>query len=405
MKDLEIEPLESYYGVPAEVKFCKKCVMSNQRPRTTVEFQNRNVKQSLEFNEEGVCSACQYSDMKWDEIDWAEREHELMALLDRHRSGDGQYDVIVPGSGGKDSMYASHALKHKYGMHPLTATWAPHLYTEIGWQNFQSWIDSGFDNMLFTPNGEVHRRLTREAFLNLLHPFQPFIVGQKQIAVKAALQHGVKLIIYGESPAETGSGLHFAKSSVMPPEFYSAPRDEQWDLVLGGRTTEELLAAGLTRVDLLPYVPAAREDVEAAGIEYHFYGYFEHWRPQDKFYYAAENCGFKPNPERTEGTYSKMISLDDRIDGLHYYTTYIKFGIGRATYEGSRDGRDRFIERDEAVRLVRRYDGEFPKKYFSEILEYLEIDEDQFWQRIDEARSPHLWKKVGNEWVLRHQVE
>lgn len=49
----------------------------------------------------------------------------------------------MPGSGGKDSFYAAHLLKYKYGMHPLTVTWAPHIYTPWGWENMQAWIHAG----------------------------------------------------------------------------------------------------------------------------------------------------------------------------------------------------------------------------------------------------------------------
>ena len=116
---------------------------------------------------------------KYNEINWADREKQLTELLDRHRRNDGRFDVIVPGSGGKDSVYVSHVLKHKYGMHPLTVTWAPTIYTDIGWQNFRAWLESGFENITYRADQAVHRYLTREAFLNLLHPWQPFILGQK----------------------------------------------------------------------------------------------------------------------------------------------------------------------------------------------------------------------------------
>ena len=65
----------------------------------------------------------------------------------------------MPGSGGKDSVYAAHLLKYKYGMHPLTCTWAPHIYTDWGWANHQAWVHAGFDNILFTPNGKIHKFL------------------------------------------------------------------------------------------------------------------------------------------------------------------------------------------------------------------------------------------------------
>ncbi len=122
MKYKKFKPGERYYShnynISKEVKFCKVCVISNQRPRIT-------------FNSEGVCSACEFTDYK-EKIDWAKKEKELSTLLDKHRKHDGSYDVIVPSSGGKDSGYVAHQLKYIYKMNPLTVTWAPHIYTEIG---------------------------------------------------------------------------------------------------------------------------------------------------------------------------------------------------------------------------------------------------------------------------------
>ena len=123
--------IQTKYNLPTEVKFCKKCVISNQRPR-------------IQFDEEGVCSACRYWERKATDIDWQEREKELQDLCDRFRSTDGSFDVLVPSSGGKDSVYVAHILREKYNMNPLTMTWAPHLYTEIGYRNFQAKVHAGF---------------------------------------------------------------------------------------------------------------------------------------------------------------------------------------------------------------------------------------------------------------------
>ena len=79
-------------------------------------------------------------------------------------------------------------------MHPLTCTWSPHIYTDWGWKNLQLWIKAGFDNILFTPNGKVHRLITRLAVENLFHPFQPFILGQKNVAPKIAEKYDIPLI-------------------------------------------------------------------------------------------------------------------------------------------------------------------------------------------------------------------
>ena len=145
------------YGLPDTVAFCKKCVISNQRPVSTIEFKNNQKvkKKTIYFDENGVCDACNYAQRK-KTINWDERSKELENLCNKHRKKDGSYDCIVPGSGGKDSFYASHILRTKYNMNPLTVTWAPTIYTEWGWRNFQKWINAGHDNYLITPNNKAH---------------------------------------------------------------------------------------------------------------------------------------------------------------------------------------------------------------------------------------------------------
>lgn len=398
--------VEAKYGLPLDVRFCKKCVMSNQRPMASVEFKHtRNHKHSgLVFDKDGICDACRYAEMKDRLVDWEKREKELTALLDKYRKNDGSYDVLVPGSGGKDSGLAAHMLKYKYGMHPLTVTWAPHIYTDIGWKNMQGWINTGgFDNILFTPNGRVHRLLTKFAFVNLLHPFQPFIIGQKYLAPKIAMKHGIKLVFYGENEAEYGSPIAENKSPQRDKKYFT--RIDLSELYLGGVSFQELIDKyNLSLNDLDVYLPPDSEEIGKVGIQVHYLGYYLKWTPQESYYFAAENTGFQANSERTEGTYTKFSSLDDRIDGFHYYTTYIKFGIGRATYDASKDIRNHHITREEGVALVQRFDKEFPHKYFKEILEYMNITEGEFRELIDSARPHHLWGKTSDEWKLRYQV-
>ena len=134
----------------------------------------------------------------------------------------------------------------------------------------------------------------------------------------------------------------------------------------------------------------------------YYLGYYERWDPQEVFYYAAENTGFKPNPERTEGTYGRYTSIDDKIDMFHYYTTLIKFGLGRASYDAAQEIRNGKITREEGKNLVKLYDQEFPKKYFKEFLDYISLSEEEFFKIVDSFRSPHLWSKENNNWKLRY---
>lgn len=417
-------PNEAFYGLPQEVEFCKTCVISNQRPSSIIEQKHtrESKKQVIAFHD-GICDACRTKDWK-DKIDWKAREQELIALCDKHRSKDGSYDCLVPGSGGKDSFMQAHLLKYKYGMNPLTVTWAPHLYTDWGWKNFQAWIDAGFDNILVTPNGRIHRLLTRLSTERLLHPFQPFIIGQRHLPAKMAALYNLKLIFYGESGAEYGnpsSQNKSAKRDFKEYEYFTMSDDA--DVYLGGTSFKELKSDfGFKRADFEPYLPIDPQLCEDKQIEVHWLGHYIKWHPQGAYYYSVEHGNFQPAPERNSGSYSKYHSIDDKMDDFHFYTTYIKFGIGRASYEAAQDIRSGDIERDEGVALVKKFDGEYPARFEKEIFEYLSIREKEFGPAIaakfehpvmtresfmalvDEFRSPHLWKYNNGQWTLRHTV-
>ena len=157
------------YKLPKKVLFCKKCVYSNIKPTSIPEWTHdpdRTGAKYLKIESDGICTACKNITKK-NNIDWLEREKNLLKLLDKHRNKHGEYDCIVPGSGGKDSVLASHILKHKYGMNPLTVTWQPVLYTDYGYKNYINWIDNaGLDNYSVRPGGKVSKAVTREAILN-----------------------------------------------------------------------------------------------------------------------------------------------------------------------------------------------------------------------------------------------
>ena len=379
---------------PQEVRFCTRCVVSNQRPR-------------IVFDAEGVCSACRFADEKQHAIDWMARQIELENLLSKHRSQDGSWDVIVPCSGGKDSAYVAHRLKVKYGMHPLTVTWAPFRYTDIGRRNFIEFIDAGFNNLTAHPNGKLHRKLARLCFEELGDAWQPFAYGQMAYAFHIALRLGVNLVFFGENgEAEYGGD---PKNNYKP----FMPLEDWRELYFKGTSIDDLIEFGLRSKDYLNGDDFCESDLTfyrpphslGTGIQMHWFSYYEKWVPQENYYYASQHTGFQPNPGRSEGTFSKYASIDDCFDGFHFYMAFIKFGIGRATSDAAHEIRDRHLTRGEGVVLVHRYDGEFPQNHFADFLTYLDITEAMFWKVVDHYRSPHIWENTASGWKLRHQVQ
>ena len=393
------------YGLPLDVKFCKKCTMNNQRPSSTVEFMQKKgeKKRTLVFGSDGVCDSCRYAEQK-KSINWIDREKKLVELCNRFRRSDGRNDVVVPGSGGKDSVQAAHILKYKYNMNPILVTWPPAIYTGIGRRNFDAWLNSGFANYTYNQNKKLHKFLTKNAFLNLGHPFQPFILGQKNLAPRLSVLLNIPLVVFGENGAEYGNAIQDNEKPTRDPKYYSAELGIK-DLVLGGIPANDLIKDfGFKLSDLEAYFPVSPYAVEKTGVEVHYLGYYVKWHPQEVYYYSVENSDFMPNDHRTEGSYSKYSSLDDKIDWLHYHTTTIKFGIGRATYDSAQEIRNGDITRDEGIALVKRFDGEFPKQYIEDCCQYMGITLHQYHDAIEKFRSPHLWKRESGHWKLKKPI-
>mgnify|MGYP001574045248 CR=1 FL=1 len=386
-----------------EVRFCKKCVVSNQRPLIVID-------------DEGVCSACRFREYEWDRVDWKARGIELEQLCDRFRSKNGDYDVVVPTSGGKDSGFVASMLRDRYGMHPLCACFAPFRRTEIGQRNFDAFKSAGFTVIEGHPNEQLHRKLARLYFEHHGDAWGPFGLGQMVWPHQVASLYNIGLVMYGENGQAAYSGdRRVWDLRGMPTSLWA----EQYHK---GSTIDEMVEFGQRHKDYLRLTPFPSQDLDfyrvpqggwyvtdengprSGLIEMHWMSYYQRWTPQESYYYACEHTGFTANPERSEGTYSKYASLDDKTDGFHFYLAFIKFGIGRCVSDASHEVRDRHLLREEAISLVYRYDGEFPARYFAAFLSYLDITENHFWEVVDAWRPPHLWVKEEGRWLLKHQV-
>ena len=388
---------------PIEVKFCTRCVTSNQRPR-------------IVFDDEGVCSACRYAERKKGErsilgvrsphpagIDWTARGNELDKLLDAHRS-TGAYDCIVPCSGGKDSAFVAHNLKHVHGMHPVCISWAPHMFTDIGLKNMQAFIHSGFDVVTAQPNGLLHRKLARLGLEFYGDPFLPFIYGQLAWPMRAAMLFNIPLVFYGEN----GEAEYGGDPAANDKPCWSG---EDWErvymkgagvipLLCDGEELGAISEAEMASASKLYQLPPKNR---MENVQFHWLGYYTPWHPQANYYYACENTGFEPADERSEGTYSRYASIDDKLDGLHYWMGYLKFGMGRCTSDASHEVRDGELTREEAVMLVKKYDGEFPDRHMPECLEYLGLDHEQLTKIAARFRPDHLWQNIIQVY-LKHAV-
>ena len=66
----DTHPQQVKYGLPLKVEFCRKCVISNQRPNSAVEFNHTkdSKKVTIAFTD-GVCDACKFAEKKHSSIE------------------------------------------------------------------------------------------------------------------------------------------------------------------------------------------------------------------------------------------------------------------------------------------------------------------------------------------------
>jgi len=164
-------------------------VISNQRPNSAVEYAHTkdSKKATINFDDEGICDACRYGPSRSTRPSTGKHARTSWRRLRQVPQQTG-YDCLVPGSGGKDASTLRTCMKTRFGMHRSRDLGAARVH-RVGMAQLPAWLHAGFDNELTTPNGRVHRLVTRLAVENRVPPFQPFIFGQKSLAPKMAILH------------------------------------------------------------------------------------------------------------------------------------------------------------------------------------------------------------------------
>ena len=205
-----------------------------------------------------------------------------------------------------------------------------------------------------------------------------------------AAKFGIPLVFYGENEAEFGNPIADNNSALRDEHFFAV--NDYDHIYLGGVSLRQLEEDyKIDKADLAIYLPGETSNLEKNHVQVRYLGYYEKWHPQGAYYYAVEHGGFRPAPERTQGTYSKYNSIDDKIDDFFYYTTYIKYGIGRATYDAAQEIRNGEITLDEGRALCKKFDGEYPDRFEKEIFKYLSIDKQHFPLGQPAVRGSPAW--------------
>ena len=351
----------------------------------------------MEYDDEGVCTGCRMAEIKAaiTGSEWDRRLELLHGLVDRYRSRDGsRYDCVIAVSGGKDSYFQTHVVKHVLNLNPLLVTYNGNNWTDVGWRNMTRMKDVfGVDHVLVSPSVDTLKKLNRLAFTIMGDMNWHAHVGISTAPVALAARHRVPLVFYGEHGYLDLCG-QFSMDDF--PEISYRDRLEhfargfEWNYFVGRE--------GLTSRDLNVWkYPSDQElfDLDLRGI---FLGNYLYWEANEHIRLVTEKYGFQVATEPFDRTYRTMSNLDDMHEnGAHDYLKYIKFGYGRATDHTCKDIRAGLMSRDRALALVRHYDPIKPRD-LRRWLDYVGMSEDEFDRIADTYRDPRVWRMEDGRW-------
>ena len=362
-----------------EIRWCSNCLNTSTRPRIT-------------FDERGWCNACQWMERK-KTVGWDERNHELLRLLEQYRSKDGSFDCLVPVSGGKDGSYVAYQLKYKYGMNPLTVTVRPPLSLEIGETNLSNFISSGFDHIHISPDNETMRYLNLQGFRDKGFPYYGWLTAIFTSVIRTAINFDIPLIFYGEDgEVEYGGSTESANKSLFDIEYMKKIYLE------GGYDQIMKSVSNLSKSSTYFWSLPSSESLHGRQLYMTHWSYFEPWDSYRNYLVAKEKCGLQENPDSNSGTFTNFAQNDQALYALHAYLMYLKFGFGRATQDAGIEIRRGAMTRDQALPLVRLYDGHYPEEFIPTYLDYYNITRNEFDSVLDKWANKRLFTKEKGIW-------
>ncbi len=362
-----------------KIKYCTKCLFPETKP-------------DLSFDENGVCSACTAAEKKDQGIDWKERESQFHEIIAKYRIPKGQvgYDCLVPVSGGKDSTYQAYFMKYVCGLNPLCVCFETTAVTEVGQKNLDNLTKMGMDVIHFKKNNKVYRQMVIEGFKRVGDEMWPNHIGIFTIPVMIAVKFNIPLIIWGENPQQEygGPSLESVQSRVLNRSWL-----EEFGGLLGNRIQDMIGVDGITEKELTPYFYPSDEDISRVGVTGIFLGSYFFWDARKQLEIVMEH-GFSVKEDGpTEGTYTNYENIDEKLVGLHDYLKYVKYGFGRATDHVGIDIRNNRITREEGLKLVDKYDGNYPHYGVSEFVKYSGLSKSEIDAIIDSFTNPILFKQ------------
>lgn len=341
-----------------QLKRCTRCVM----PETW---------ESINFGDDGVCNICRNIEVKG-KTDWAQKREEFIKITDQFK-GKGQYDCIVPFSGGKDSTYTLYTIVKDFGLKPLVVSFDHGFYRPKTLENRVKTLKLlGVDFISFRPSWQVVKKVMMESLKRKGDFCWHCHCGVYAYPMQIAIKFNIPLIIWGQAKGEYNGYYKYNENPNVDEELFNRYTNL-------GINAEDMagMIEGVTMRDLEPFRYPKREDLMKLGYCSVGIGSFINWDTKKQTDIIKKELDWKE--DEVEGIppgfgYEKVECM---FTGCRDYLKFIKRGLGRTAHLATIDIRDGRMTREEGMRLLKEYDGKRPES-LDVLLKFLGISEDEF---------------------------
>tara|TARA_A100000164_G_scaffold302072_1_gene277459 strand:- start:35 stop:1153 length:1119 start_codon:yes stop_codon:yes gene_type:complete len=367
-----------------KIFWCSKCLSMSTRPR-------------ISYDKDKVCNACKWTEKK-KKINWKKRKIELESLLSKYRKKNGQFDCLVPVSGGKDGSYVIYNLQRKYNMNPLAVTINPPLRLELGKKNLENFSKSGFTLTSLDLDYNTMRELNKIGFKKLGMPYWGWNTAITTAPIRMAISKNIKLIFYGEDgEVEYGGSKETENQAIFSVNY-------QKEVYMEG-AYKSIINKKFKNKKTSYFFSYPENNKILSDIKLTHWSYFENWDPYRNYLIAKKYCGLQENDENNLGTFTNFAQNDQALYSLHAYLMYLKFGFGRANQDACIEIRRGAMDRQQAINLVNLYDGQYPEQFIKIYLEYFKMSKKNFDLTIDKFANKKLFNKIKGRWKPTFKIK
>ncbi len=346
------------------------------------------------MDEGGVCGGCRSSMQKKVSIDYATREDQFREVVRRAKEKSKGYDCLIPVSGGKDSTWQVVKCL-EYGLNPLAVTWRTPGRTEIGQANLDNLIALGVDHIDYSINPKVERKFMLKAFEKFGATAVPMHMAMFALPPKIAAVMNIPLIVWGENAAFEYGTNNEALTGFKIDSAYLKKYG-----VTHGTSAEDWVSEDLTEKELTPYYALSDEEIDGAGINAIFLGYYFAWDVETSLRVALEH-GFRVAEKPKTGIYN-YADIDDDFISIHHFVKWYKFGMTRSFDNLSLEIRNGRMTREEALTTLRTLGDETPNEDIEKFCAFVGITKERFFGICETFRNHEIWQQDAHgQWFIR----